>query len=347
MRKDRGWRHLRTETVQRARRLSVASWLKGFVLVLPFLAVFALMGRGCHSADVPSLHAPKEAAAIVTTTTVVDLTHVLLPPVEGTTTTMPAVQSGRSTIDGNVTSPQGAVPGAIVRIERIVDGAQATDIATDENGHYSLAGIAGGRYRVRAFLPPLLAQPNAEVFFMADGDHHTVDLSLQPFTGIAVAYAIAPAQPTLDQQFTVAVRVGSRVVDNDGLVHTAPLAGAPVTLSGPSSMPVQAPSSGITDANGTVSFTVTCKSTSAVQLTATARAPGSVTPGPGSTTTTTSASSSSSSSSSSGPPTTAASLPEVQTLTIDVPVCVAPTTTTSSSSSSSGDSATTTTAAPN
>ncbi len=268
-----GWRHLRVPTGRgRAFHIRPRSMIVRFVLAMPFIAVFALVVRGCHTADVPTLHAPKGAAAVAeTSTTVADLTQVSLEPVVGTTTTVPPVQSGNSTIDGNVLSPQGPVPGATVRIERIIAGGQITDVASDANGHYALSGIAGGRYRVRAFLPPNLAQPNAEVFFLAEGDKHDVDLNVEPFTGIVVTSAIAPEAPALNQPFTVAVRVGTRVVDADGVVHTSPIAGASVSLSAPSSLPIQGASSATTNGDGTASFTLLCKSTADAQVTATAR----------------------------------------------------------------------------
>ena len=332
-----GWRHLRVPTGRgRAIHLRPRSLIVRLVLAMPLIAVFALVMRGCHVADLPSLHAPKDAAAVAdTSTTVADLTQVALAPVNGTTTSVPPVQTGSSTIDGNVTSAQGAVPGATVRIERIVSGGQVTDIQSDASGHYQLGGIAGGRYRVRAFLPPNLAQANAEVFFLAEGDRHDVDLNVEPFTGIVVSSAIAPEAPQLNQAFTLAVRVGTRVVDADGVVHNSPLAGASVTISPPSSLPLQGASSATTNGDGTASFTLVCNSTTDAQVTATARGPG-----PPSTTssssTTTSTSTTQPASSSSA---TATTLPAVQSITITVPACVAPTTTTASSVPTSSSSA--------
>ena len=245
--------------------------------VAPFamlgLVLFVLLLRGCHTAAIPNLKAPKDAPAVapITTPTINDLTKVALPPVGGTTTTVPAVQTGTARIHGSVTAPQGPAPGAIVRIERIVAGGQTTDVATDADGRWELGGIAGGRYRVRAFLPPKLAQAQAEVFFLADGDEHLLDLSMQSFEGLGTAAAIAPDPPNQNQPFTVAIRVATRSVDADGIVRSSPLAGATVTLTNPGSAQLQGPTSQITDASGAASFILVCKSTAPTQVTATVR----------------------------------------------------------------------------
>jgi hypothetical protein len=235
--------------------------------------VLVLVLRGCHTAAIPNLKAPKDAPAVapITSSTINDLTKVALPPVGGTTTTAPPVQTGTARIHGSVTAPQGPAPGAIVRIERIVAGGQVTDVATDADGRWELGGIAGGRYRVRAFLPPKFAQPEAEVFFLADGDEHLLDLSMQSFEGLGTAAAIAPDPPNQNQPFTLAIRVAARSVDADGIVRLSPLVGVTVTLTNPGSAQLQGSAAQTTDAAGVATFILVCKSTSPTQLTATVR----------------------------------------------------------------------------
>jgi hypothetical protein len=158
-----------------------------------------------------------------------------------------------------------------VRVERIVAGGQITDVATDADGRWELGGIAGGRYRVRAFQPPKLAQPEAEVFFLADGDEHLLDLSMQTYDGLGIASATAPDPPNLNQPFTLAIRAGTRSVDAEGVVRSQPVFAATVALTSPGSAQLQGPASQLTDATGTASFTLICKAASSTQVTVTVR----------------------------------------------------------------------------
>lgn len=254
-------------------RPSVIQLLRAAPIVLLLLMLFVVVLRGCHTATIPILIAPKDAPPVApVTASTIDLTKIVLPPVNGTTTTVPPVQTGSARLRGSATAPQGPAPGAIVRIERIVEGGQITDVATDAEGRWELAGIAGGRYRVRAFQPPKLAQPEAEVFFLADGDDHVVDLSMQSYEGLSTASAMSPAPPNQNQPFTLAIRVATRSVDAEGVVRSQPLVGATVALTSPGSAQLQGPGSQTTDANGTASFTLICKATTPTQITATVRA---------------------------------------------------------------------------
>lgn len=270
------WRHLGNVLRNKARRARNwrRLWLYPKVIAVllpiafPLLALLVIVVRGSRTPDLPHLTAPKDSASVASgpSTTLVDPRQIQIPPVEGTTTTRPPVQSGRASISGTVTAPQGPAAGATVRIERIAAGGQVTDVAADAEGKFNLGGIAGGRYRVRAFLAPKLAQPTAEVFFLADGDNRQLDLALQSFDGLALAASFAPAEPAQNQPFTVAVRVVTRTVGPNGDVISQPVAGATVALTGAGGHQVEGPSSATTDATGVASFTLVCKNLSATKL---------------------------------------------------------------------------------
>src|SRR5690606_1191562 len=103
---------------------------------------------------------------------VVDLSGVALPVVAGETTST-LRETGTARLVGTVTGPDGPVAGATVRIERLVAGREVrTDVTTASDGRFALDGVPGGRYRVRAFLPPDLAQTAPELRFVADGGEH-------------------------------------------------------------------------------------------------------------------------------------------------------------------------------
>jgi hypothetical protein len=265
------WRHLGEAFDPRRMRLPHAS-MREVLGTVPFallaLAMTIIVARGCHTADVPHLKTPAEITSrpAVTTTSLVDPRGITLAPVDGVTTTRPAIQTGQASIGGSVSSPQGPAPGAIVRIERIAQGGQVVDVATDAEGKWAIGGIAGGRYRVRAFLPPKLAQPTAEVFFLADGEEHLLNLQLQTFDGAAVAGAVAPDPPALNQLFALAIRVANRTVDANGDGRSVPVPGATVTITSAGGNQVQGGSAATADGSGSVTFTLLCKATTATQV---------------------------------------------------------------------------------
>jgi hypothetical protein len=197
-----------------------------------------------------------------TTTTRVDLSGVGLAPVPGETTTT-AAQSGRTAIVGTVRGPGGPAAGATVRIQRLGPGGGSADVQADGEGRFVHRGIPGGRYRVRAFLPPSLAQTEAEVRFLADDQEHRFDLALQDHSGPVVMASAAPDPPLLDQPVNLVVQVGARRVDGDGIVRAEPVSGLRVELSGLGrwELAVAAPASSAatTDGAGRARFALVCR----------------------------------------------------------------------------------------
>ncbi|MEY2403566.1 MAG: hypothetical protein QOD38_1117, partial [Acidimicrobiaceae bacterium] len=143
----------------------------GVPAALLALVFLTFLVRGWRSADVPNLHAPPGSASgapsDTTPTTGQNLAAVQLAAVDGTTTRPAPRTTGTAHLSGGVNAPDGFVPGAMVRAERALDNGdlQRFDVIAGPDGHWDLPNIPGGRYRVRAFLPPQLAQTEAEVFF--------------------------------------------------------------------------------------------------------------------------------------------------------------------------------------
>ncbi len=191
----------------------------------------ALLVASCTSDD-PSPDRPGPGGPVTTTTEAIDRSGIALAPVGGETTTT-IRETGTARLVGTVRGPSGPVPGAVVRIERIVAGREIrTDVATGPDGAFALDGAPGGRYRVRAFLPPTLAQLEPDIRFLADGEEHAFDLVVERHGELVVRAAAAPAPALLDRPVNVVVLVARRLVDGDGVVRTSPVSGLQVELVG-------------------------------------------------------------------------------------------------------------------
>ncbi len=163
---------------------------------------------------------------------VVDYSGVALEGVPGSTSTS-ILTSGRTTIRGSVSGPAGLVPGATVRIERLVGGQeQRTEVLSGPDGRFEVGGLPGGRYRVRAFLAPALALVTPDVRFLRAGEEHTFDLAMTDQRGVVARAAVAPDPPYLGENVNLAVVIASRSVDADGVVRSTPVGGIRVELDG-------------------------------------------------------------------------------------------------------------------
>lgn len=230
-------------------------------LLLPVsLVVLALAASGCTGAGVDfEPLPPPPVVPETTTTTAVDFSAIGLPGVVGRTTTTLALGPGAATVGGSVSGPEGAVEGAIVRIERLVgDGRASADLLTQPDGTWTMPGLLGGRYRVRAWRAPDLALTRPEVFFLEAGATKTLDLVLQRFAGVAISVAVAPNPPLIDGPANLAVRVVDRVVDNGGVVRATPVGGVNAELFGTGDWRVRSPNPTTTDGTGTARWQLVC-----------------------------------------------------------------------------------------
>jgi len=235
-------------------------------IALPFLVLFVFVARGCSTPNVPLLHPPTGVTlpAAAATSTPQDLTGIRLAGVNGTTTLVPARAAGTAHLTGSVNGPQGPVPSATVRVEHLVDdNPPPIDVVAGPDGRWDLPNIAGGRYRVRAFLAPTLAQTEPQILFLNEGDQNNLDLTVDSFAAPAVAAAVAPDPPELNQSFTLVVRVARKTVDTNGVVQSEPIAGAGVALTGFSGYALVTSNGAIADANGDATFTLQCRTAGA------------------------------------------------------------------------------------
>lgn len=192
-------------------------------------AVLLLVGAACTNSDSA---APKPRPEPSTPTTELDTSGIALARVSGQTTTT-IQERGTASIAGSVTGPDGLIVGATVRIERLVAGREIrTDVVTGPDGRYLVENIPGGRYRVRAFLAPSLAQVVPDVDFLPDGKAHTFDLKVERMSGVAVQADVAPEPPLLRRSVNLVASVVNRTVDADGIVRSTPVVGLDVELVG-------------------------------------------------------------------------------------------------------------------
>lgn len=195
--------------------------LVGAVLILLLVALIgACQGPQARTLPPPSSTSSTESTVI---TTAPDYSRIALEPVPGETTTTAPMAVGSSTLRGSVAGPDGPVPGAVVRADRLVgDAVQRVEVRTAEDGTYTIEKVPGGRFRVRAFLPPTLAMESAEVFFLEDGTDRELRLLVQAFTGLSVRSSTAPFAPFVGQDVNLAVRVAQFTVDDDGVAREVP-----------------------------------------------------------------------------------------------------------------------------
>ena len=148
----------------------------------------------------------------------VDATPVRVDgPVFGIDFALPATGNGRGVISGRVTDGNGvAVPQAGVYAEPETDTAPHGFAISARDGQYAIAGLAPGRYRIRATRPGM-----SDAYAVAEsgepgGPAAWITVGGQPVTGVLVvlgAHAPVPAElraePSVPNPFhdTVAIRL--------------------------------------------------------------------------------------------------------------------------------------------
>ena len=232
---------------------------------LAAVAVAVVALGGCFSPDeLEPLPAPSTVVTGPTTTAAPPADHrgVVLPPVEGTTsTTAVVIAPGAALVRGRVDGPDGPVEGATVRVERMVGDASAgLDVLTGPDGTWEATGVLGGRYRVRAWRPPDLAALEAQVLFVAGTGTADVVIPVERFSAPAVDLALAPDPPQVGQRTSVVLRIAERLVDAEGVVREMPRSGVAVSLGASSGWAAESPLVGVTGDAGTVTFILVCRS---------------------------------------------------------------------------------------
>jgi hypothetical protein len=197
------------------------------------LAACLLVGAGtsCTADGIDPLPAPPTTRPRPPTTVAPDYSKVALAAVPGRTTTTVPVTGGDATIEGSVVGPDGPVAGAVVHVERLVaDYTAVVDLVSNPDGTFALPDVHGGRYRVRAYLPPDLAQVKPEVFFLSGDEEKALTLKMERYEGVSVAAAVAPNPPVPTEPANLLVQATLRSVDAYGVVRAVPVPGVRLEL---------------------------------------------------------------------------------------------------------------------
>lgn len=224
----------------------------------------ALAAGGCanavHSLSFPDPPSTTVVAPAAPDTLPAGLSSVHETPVPGvTTTTAPVLTGGTAVLDGTVTGPSGPVGGAVVEVDRFVGYAYASArTTTAADGSWSIGGLQGGDYRVRAWQAPSLGMTTPQVLFLEAGQSQTVPLDLTSYTGQQVQVAINPGSPIVDQPADLVVQVTDPTVDGSGVVVSTPVVNASVTLVNGSGWQVDNGNPLTTDGAGQATFQVQC-----------------------------------------------------------------------------------------
>ncbi|HUQ39777.1 MAG TPA: carboxypeptidase-like regulatory domain-containing protein [Acidimicrobiales bacterium] len=214
------------------------------------------------------LPAPPTTAPTTSTTAAPDLSLIDLGGVPGTTSTTVAIGPGKARLSGVVNGPSGPVPGAHVRVERLVGGGVAVaDVQADGAGHWELPRILGGRYRVRAWLAPELALVKPEVLFLGATEERDVPIPVQRYVGLVAVPATAPAPPIVDEPVTLVVQVARRLVDEQGVVRSSSVPLTRLELFGGGAWEIGSANPTTSDSAGRGEWELRCNSTGRHPLT--------------------------------------------------------------------------------
>lgn len=211
----------------------------------------------------PTTAAPSTVPAPTTTVAASPRTLVTLPSELG---------PGPAHVAGTVTGPEGVVPGATVRVERLLDdtAVAATTVQSGADGHWAVDSVNGGRYRLRAWRPPDLAQVTAIVAFITVDDTRPIDLPLLRYAGGANALAnVVPSPPVVGQPAILVVSAANGDVDSEGVVRSGARPGVPVTLVVSANVVISTANPRATDESGNAGFGITCSQPGPITATAT------------------------------------------------------------------------------
>lgn len=226
-------------------------------------ALGALLTTTACSSGPPVIEYPTPPSiAPTTSTTVFDYSGIALPLVPGRTTTTVDNQPGRANLRGTVTGPDGPVPVASVRVERLVqDAVLPKDVTTGADGVWRLDLIRGGRYRVRAWKAPDLAQVEPQIFYLGGDETRSLSLTTSRYTGLQAGAVFAPSPPVVNEPAALSVVITTASVDGQGIVRGTPQASTSVQLlTGLGDWRLESSAVQVTDAAGSAQWRLTCSS---------------------------------------------------------------------------------------
>lgn len=172
---------------------------------------------------------------------------------------LPSMGGGRARVDGVVTGPEGPVAGAVVRIQRhTFEGVVEEEVVTDAAGAWSVRGLRGGRYSVRAFVPNSLTSGTPSLFFLEDADKGALNLELVAAPTGRDAEVVGPTHIVPAEPAVVSITLGRWIVDAEGRLVRLPASAVELNATGFAPVTVLSERRVTTDSGGAVSFVVEC-----------------------------------------------------------------------------------------
>ncbi|MDP1792942.1 MAG: carboxypeptidase-like regulatory domain-containing protein [Acidimicrobiales bacterium] len=225
------------------------------------LAALVLVAMAACSSDPGALPKVPEFTPASTTTTDLDYSNVPIKGVTGKTPTPSVlVQPGKATLSGTVIGDEGLIAGAKVNVERIVNGQVGQVVLlTLDDGTWSLPMVLGGRYRIRAWRAPDLAQTTATALFLGATETKNIELKVRSIGGTSVVASFAPKVPLTNRDTQLVVRVAEKTVSDEGIVHAVPIEGVRAELIGSSSWLVRSTNPTFTDSSGQADWLLRCR----------------------------------------------------------------------------------------
>jgi len=168
---------------------------------------------------------------------------------------------GPANVAGTVTGPEGLIPGATVRVERLLDdtAVAATTVQSGADGRWAVDSVNGGRYRLRAWRTPDLAQLTPVVAFVTVEDNKPIDLPVMRYASDGKAVAnVVPNPPVVGKPALLVVSTASGKVDSEGVLQAGARPGLPLTLAVSTNVTITTPTTIGTDENGNAGFQIVC-----------------------------------------------------------------------------------------
>jgi hypothetical protein len=237
---------------------------RGRAGAIALVVAAALLNGACSGGGGGDSAAPSTTAGPPTTpapsTTGAPTTVATLPGVPRTTTTLTsALGPGNARLTGVVNGPEGPVPGAVVQVERLFgDEVDGRRVSADAAGRWSVAGVNGGRYRLRAWRPPDLVALQPFLLFLPANETAEITLAVERHGPDHIVGNFAPNPPVRDQPATLVVTVAVGQVDGEGVLRVSPRPAVPTQLAITGGMVLESPEITVTDGAGNASFAVRC-----------------------------------------------------------------------------------------
>jgi hypothetical protein len=171
----------------------------------------------------------------------------------------PPIRGGTALLQGTVFGSEGPLPGATVRLERLVGSDFGSlDLVTDSKGVWVAKDILGGRYRVRAWKQPNMAVLGAEPIFLADPGSGNLDLTTETFSAQVLQGALQVGDPRVGQVTTFKALLTQDAVDSNGIVRSVGVGDAQVQITAGEGIRIAGPALGVTNPDGSIIFGVLC-----------------------------------------------------------------------------------------